>query len=229
MVEKKGDTGSLYVNMSLLCVNSKPVDMAELEAELNDINKKLNAGKDFYPKVARMLYGDRSKGLKAADLKNEAVRSEAIQYIVSFKKECETLITPNFKDLFSKEFKNDESRIPEIDEALHAIIDLTENDQVILVSKQALIDLFSLDFSKKEVQDKCGYFVPALESIRLHQGKESLPVFLSRLEQLAPKKEAVVAPEPLKAELQFGGRLFAAVKEEPKVPSGPVNSISHRL
>lgn len=187
IIEKKADSRSLFINMSIVCVNKKPVKMSDLQQEINDLNTKLQQSVSYYQAACLYLYGN--KTTEKANLADPEVKLKAVQLINEFKEKCKTSIAPSFVKTFNLKYDKD-SASDAVDKALHAIVDLTENDKIELLPKSELQELLSLDFSetnaKKSYQitkDK-GYFYSSLENLFLNRGSQSAEKYLSDLESL---------------------------------------------
>lgn len=188
IIETQADKNKLYINMSALYVNTDPVNIRHLEKEIEQLNEKLKISTPFYQQTVLFLYGDNVRGVKAADFKESAVRSEACKLINSFIDKCQPNITTSFLSIFKSSY-DDNTDVKVIKEALSAIVDLTENKALGLLSKVTLEELLSLDLTQKDIRDefKKQYFMASFENILLHKDKRTPSEFLASLEKLASK------------------------------------------
>lgn len=188
MIETQADQKKLYINMSALYVNTDSVNIRHLEQEIEQLNEKLKISAPFYQQAVLFLYGDSASGVKAADFKDAVVRSEACKLINSFIDQCQPNITTSFLSIFKLRY-DDKIDGKVIKSALSAIVDLTENKALGLISKATLEELLSLDLTQKAICDEFRkqYFMASFENILLHKDQRTPGEFLASLEKLASK------------------------------------------
>jgi len=186
IIEQQADKNKLYINMSSLYANDTPVNIRALTHEIESLNEKLKKSAPYYNPAVILIFGDRNAGIAPANLSDPTSKEEACKLINNFKENCQGNITSSFSRIFALNFdeKTDSSAIKE---ALSAIIDLTENNEIGLISKTELESLLSLDLNQQEIKEqfKKEYFSPSFENIVAHKGKHSPNEFLNNLEKLS--------------------------------------------
>lgn len=179
IVAEKANKAFIYFNMSLICCNEKPVSYNKLCEEIKQINERLKIVAPYYLPAVTLVFDDRAKKTSAPNLDTDLkARSEAINLINDFNKNCQSIITPWFKSLFNQEF-NHEMDTKLIKRALMAIIDLTETNEIGLTAKNELNQLLQSDVNKINEQ---GYFKPSFKNLILHQGNLNSERFLKQFE-----------------------------------------------
>lgn len=183
IIDLQADKNRLFVNLSSVFVNDSPVNMRDLEREINDINVRLQSGAPFYMQAVKLVYGDRKAGVAASNFSSYADIDAACTIINNFSATCQAIITDELRPLFAKSYDVNEG-VEQIKKALSAIIDLTENDWIGLIPRQELEALLSIDYSVKENLDKLMqyYFDPSFMSLVIHKGELTAREFLNQFE-----------------------------------------------
>ncbi len=215
IVETKADKNRLYFNISALYVNEVPVNITALSREIETLNVKLTNSAPYYNAAVMFVFGDRASGKPAADLTDISVKIEACKLITRFQENCRDNISSNFHALFELNYDHN-TTAETVKSALLAIIDLTENNSLGLISKAELESLLTLLNQKGDLsQFKKEFFAPSFENLLPHQGEKTPSEFLDGLQKLALLADKIALPS-LKTEEDT-----QTTRVEPR---GPVNN-----
>lgn len=192
IVETKADKNRLYFNISALYVNEVPVNINALSSEIATLNDKLAISAPYYSKAVIFVFG--ASGKPVADLADISVKIEACNLITRFQENCRNNISANFHALFELNY-DDKTTADTVKSALLAIIDLTENNSLGLISKAELESLLTLLNQKGDLsQFKKEFFAPSFENLLPHQGEKTPSEFLDGLQKLALLADKIALP-----------------------------------
>nr|CCA81892.1 putative type III effector, NUDIX hydrolase domain [blood disease bacterium R229] len=140
IVKVNAKPGSLFLNVTSLFANREPVPMAALQEEVSLLNERLARAKPFYQEAVHFIYGEG----KEAFQQDAQARGDAANVIKRFKEACPDNITASFAQCFDAVKADGEDDMDALKEALMAIIDLAENDEIKLIGESTFADAMRL-------------------------------------------------------------------------------------
>ena len=168
----------IYVNVSALYANKKTVSHADLDKEIQTLNKRLAASKDFYQEACLILFGNEKT--KPGDLKDPTVRKHASEIIDRFKEKCSEIITSNFEPVLFAQYEANPDDVESVKNALRAIVDLSENDRIELLSPESIKTAMNLRKNNLDEFKKI-YFDAGFGLLDEYIGKQSPDDFFNSL------------------------------------------------
>ncbi len=182
IVKIEADPSELFLNVSSLFVNHAPVTMQALEAEVAHLNERLARAKPFYQEAVHFMYGDGKEAFK----QDAQAHSDAAGVIKRFRETCPDNITENFAQCFDAVKADGADDIGALKQALAAIIDLSENDEIKLIGEPAFAQAMRLasamdsDESAKTTLEDDYFDMPFMSAAR-HLGDAEPEAFVARL------------------------------------------------
>ncbi|QUP56803.1 NUDIX hydrolase (plasmid) [Ralstonia syzygii] len=182
IVKVNAKPGSLFLNVTSLFANREPVPMTALQEEVSLLNERLARAKPFYQEAVHFIYGEG----KEAFQQDAQARGDAANVIKRFKEACPDNITESFAQCFDAVKADGEDDMDALKEALMAIIDLAENDEIKLIGESTFADAMRLattmdsDESAKAALKK-DYFAIAFVGGAQHMGATTPEAFMEQL------------------------------------------------
>ncbi|WP_055326054.1 NUDIX hydrolase [Ralstonia solanacearum] len=183
IVKVEADPSELFLNVTSLFVNHTPVTMQALEAEVARLNERLARAKPFYQEAVHFIYGE---GKAAFQPDNAQVCGDAANVIKRFKETCPDNITENFAPCFDAVQADGKDDMGALKQALAAIIDLSENDEIKLIDEPTFAQAMRLATAMDSDDDakttlKNDYFaMPFISAVR-HSGGTEPEAFMKAL------------------------------------------------
>ncbi|MEZ0192283.1 NUDIX hydrolase [Ralstonia solanacearum] len=183
IVKMEADPSELFLNVTSLFVNHAPVTMQALEAEVAHLNERLARAKPFYQEAVHFVYGE---GKAAFQQDNAQVCGDAADVIQRFKETCPDNITEHFAQCFDAVKADGKDDIGALKQALAAIIDLSENDEIKLIGEPAFAQAMRLatamdsDDDAKTTLENDYFDMPFISAVR-HLGGAEPEAFMEAL------------------------------------------------
>ncbi len=183
IVKMEADPSELFLNVTSLFVNHTPVTMQALEAEVAHLNERLARAKPFYQEAVHFIYGE---GKAAFQPDNAQVCGDAANVIKRFKETCADNITENFTPCFDAVQADGKDDMGALKQALAAIIDLSENDEIKLIGEPAFAQAMRLatamdsDDAAKTTLETDYFDMPFISALR-HLGGAEPEAFMKAL------------------------------------------------
>lgn len=157
--------------------------MQALEAEVAHLNERLARAKPFYQEAVHFIYGE---GKATFQPDNAQVCGDAANVIKRFKETCADNITENFTPCFDAVHADGKDDMGALKQALAAIIDLSENDEIKLIGEPAFAQAMRLatamdsDDAAKTTLETDYFDMPFISALR-HLGGAEPEAFMKAL------------------------------------------------